>query len=300
MPSHGFTEPAQNALRTAQEIVQQKRHSQLDVEHILLTLLTPQHGLVPAIIQHLQVDPRALAGKLDDQLNSNPRLYSGYTGLAQIHISMRAQRVVSAAAEEAARLGDHFIGVEHLLLAIAAEHGGAAGGLLDEAGINPASIQAALEAIRDSGRQPDELPSTHNDGLSAEAQAALQRAQEYAQHGGDRLNADYILLALLNPRDGLASRIIEHLGGDPQGMHRTLTAGLALPPHWATKATVSGRAQQIVTRTNAGRVDVDHLLVEIVMKATDGLAPRLLREAGIDAVAIQAATTAIRSSLNDQ
>src|SRR5436305_12051435 len=98
MPSNGFTERAQEALRTAQEIVQQKHHSQLDVEHILLALLKPRVGLVPKIVEELGGDPRALARRLDDELNSAPRLYSAYTGLAQIHISMRAQRVVSAAA----------------------------------------------------------------------------------------------------------------------------------------------------------------------------------------------------------
>src|SRR6478736_5688997 len=104
MPSNGFTERAQEALRNAQEIVQQKRHSQLDVEHILLALLKPRDGLISKIIEKLNGDPRALARRLDDQLNSSPRLYSSYSGLAQIHISMRAQRVVSAAAEEAAKL----------------------------------------------------------------------------------------------------------------------------------------------------------------------------------------------------
>jgi ATP-dependent Clp protease ATP-binding subunit ClpA len=38
-PSNGFTEQAQEALRHAQDIVQEKRHTQLDVEHILLALL---------------------------------------------------------------------------------------------------------------------------------------------------------------------------------------------------------------------------------------------------------------------
>src|SRR5207247_1545215 len=81
MPSNGFTERAQEALRTAQEIVQQKRHSQLDVEHILLALLKPRDGLISKIIEKLGGDPRALARRLDDQLNASPRLYSSYQAL---------------------------------------------------------------------------------------------------------------------------------------------------------------------------------------------------------------------------
>src|SRR5436190_15810661 len=84
MPSNGFTDRAQEALRTAQEIVQQKRHSQLDVEHILLALLKPRDGLVSKIVEKLNGDSRLLARRLDEQLNSSPRLYSSYSGLAQI------------------------------------------------------------------------------------------------------------------------------------------------------------------------------------------------------------------------
>ncbi len=155
MPSNGFTERAQEALRNAQEIVQQKRHSQLDVEHILLALLKPRDGLISKIIEKLNGDPRALARKLDDQLNSSPRLYSSYSGLAQIHISMRAQRVVSAAAEEAAKLGDEFIGVEHLFLAITAERGGTAARLLGEISVDQAGVNTALQEIRGNARITD-------------------------------------------------------------------------------------------------------------------------------------------------
>src|ERR1041385_4968865 len=49
--NNGFTERAQEALRLAHEIVQQKRHSQLDVEHILLALLKPRDGVVYKIIE---------------------------------------------------------------------------------------------------------------------------------------------------------------------------------------------------------------------------------------------------------
>src|SRR5437879_5428249 len=130
MPSNGFTERAQEALRTAQEIMRQKQHSQLDVEHILLAMLKPPDGLIAKIIAKLGADPQALARQLDDQLNAGPRLHSSNQGMAQIHISTRAQHVVSASAEEAARMGDEYIGVEHFLLAIAAVPDGIVASLL--------------------------------------------------------------------------------------------------------------------------------------------------------------------------
>src|SRR5215212_1869660 len=154
---NGFTERAQEALRMAHEIVQQKRHSQLDVEHILLALLKPRDGVVYKIIEKLGGDPRALQRRLDDALNASPRLYSGYGGMgtSNIHISMRAQRVVSEAANEAGQMDDEYIGVEHLFLAIAGERGGSAARLLAEAGLDKERITGALREIRGNQRITD-------------------------------------------------------------------------------------------------------------------------------------------------
>jgi len=178
MPSNEFTERAQEALRNAQEIVQQKRHSQLDVEHILLALLKPRDGLISKIIEKLNGDPRALARKLDDQLNSSPRLYSSYSGLAQIHISMRAQRVVSAAAEEAAKLGDEFIGVEHLFLAITAERGGTAARLLGEISVDQAGVNTALQEIRGNARITDPTADGRYQALERYSRDLTRMARE--------------------------------------------------------------------------------------------------------------------------
>ena len=154
--NNGFTDQAQEALRLAHEIVQQKQHSQLDVEHILLALLKPRDGLVCQIIEKLGGDPRLLSRRVDDVLNASPRLYSGYGGMTQnIHISMRAQRMISEAANEAQALEDEFIGVEHILLAIASERGGSADSLLGEMNINKARISEMLGMIRNKPRATD-------------------------------------------------------------------------------------------------------------------------------------------------
>src|SRR4051794_19784391 len=148
--NNGFTERAQEALRLAHEIVEQKRHNQLDVEHILLALLNPRDGVPTQIIEKLGGSPQLLQRRLDDALNASHRLYSGYggTGNTNIHISTRAQRVVSEAANEAGQMDADYIGAEHLFLAIAGERGGSAARLLGEMSIDKDRIHQALREIR--------------------------------------------------------------------------------------------------------------------------------------------------------
>jgi ATP-dependent Clp protease ATP-binding subunit ClpA len=149
--NNGFSSEAQEALRLAHEIVQQKRHSQLDVEHILLALLKPRDGVVYKMIEILGGDPRQLQRQLDDALNAGPRSYTdaGGAGTTNIHISMRAQRVVSEAANEASKLDDEYIGAEHLFLAIAGERGdNVAGRQLRAMAIDQERIYPVLSAQR--------------------------------------------------------------------------------------------------------------------------------------------------------
>ncbi len=51
-----FTEGAQEVLAASQELVRKERHSQWDVEHVLMALLTHEQGAAPAIFEHLKVD----------------------------------------------------------------------------------------------------------------------------------------------------------------------------------------------------------------------------------------------------
>jgi len=151
--NNGFTPQAQEALRLAHTIVQQKRHNQLDVEHIMLALLKPQDGVVCRIIAMAGGDSGLLANQIDDALNASPRLYSGYGGMGttNMHISMRAQRVVSEAAMAAGQMDDEYIGVEHLFLAITGERGGSVARVLTGMGIDKEHIYQALREIRSVG-----------------------------------------------------------------------------------------------------------------------------------------------------
>jgi adenylyltransferase/sulfurtransferase len=145
----GFTTEAQQVLRRAHDIAQRKHAVQLDIEHILLALLTAPDRLIPQLIRQAGSDPRLLQQRLDATLNdraSNPFIQP--RDPFAIHISMRAQRVVSEAAAAAADLGADLIDVTHLLLAIIATRNNVVSDLLDELKVDRARWQAALQIKR--------------------------------------------------------------------------------------------------------------------------------------------------------
>ncbi len=147
-----FTEQAQEVLVSSQNIVRRFRHTQWDVEHVLLALLEQERGLALEIMRRLGVDEAAIRRRVELVLEAAPK--AAYEAI-QIYATPRVARLLENAAHEADRLKDEFIGVEHLLIAIAGESKGEAAKILAEFGINQEKIYQALQSIRGKRRITD-------------------------------------------------------------------------------------------------------------------------------------------------
>ena len=152
MRQERFTEQAQEALALSQELVRQYRHSQWDVEHILLALLQQEQGLVGDILRELGVDVEAVRQQVEAALAKNPSItYEA----PQIYATPRIAQLIKMASDEADRLKDEFIGTEHLLIAMAGEEKGEAAGILKSSGIDQEKVYSALQKLRGGHRVTD-------------------------------------------------------------------------------------------------------------------------------------------------
>jgi ATP-dependent Clp protease ATP-binding subunit ClpC len=152
MRQERFTEQAQEALQASQQMAMQFKHSQWDVEHILLALLVQRQGLVGEILKELNADAEAMRNRVDEVLARTPKV-SYQTG--QIYATPRIAMLMQKAEEEAKRLKDDFISTEHLLIAMVSESKGEAAQILHGAGITQEKVYAALQKLRGSRRVED-------------------------------------------------------------------------------------------------------------------------------------------------
>ncbi len=144
-----FTEQAQQVLANSQEIVRQKRNSQWGVAHVLAALVTLNGGLAEQVLQKLNVDMARLRQRVGQQVNDLPTL--AYD-VVQIYTTPEVVRMLEVANAEAERLKDEYVGVEHLLIAIADNEESGSTRLLGEFGVNKESIYRALQDIRGKQR----------------------------------------------------------------------------------------------------------------------------------------------------
>ena len=152
-----FTERARELVQKAQDILVRYQHTQLDTEHLLLAMLEQNDGLAVQVLQNLNVDTRGLSHAVEEALSRAPKVQYADQG-AQVYITPRIKRVFDLAKEEAQRLQDSYIGVEHLLLGLVKEGDGGAARLLKQYNVDEEKVYKALQAVRGSSRVTDENP----------------------------------------------------------------------------------------------------------------------------------------------
>jgi ATP-dependent Clp protease ATP-binding subunit ClpC len=152
-----FTERAQDAAARAYEILQRYGHSQVDTEHLLLALLEQPEGVIPQILEKLNVDLSLVRSRIDEVLQRSPRTASiyGQGGMNQVFITPRVKRVIDLANEEANRLNDEYISTEHIFLAILAERGSATARIMNDYNITRERVTDAIKDMRGGQRVTD-------------------------------------------------------------------------------------------------------------------------------------------------
>jgi len=149
-----FTERAQEAAARAYQIMQRYRHGQLDTEHILLALLEQPEGVIPQILERLNVNADAIKRRLDDVLKASPRMQTFGSGAhpMQVYVTPRVKRILDAAAEEAQRLEDEYVSTEHIFMAIVSQRDGPAARILNDYGVTRDRILDVLPDVRGGQR----------------------------------------------------------------------------------------------------------------------------------------------------
>src|SRR5690242_17591960 len=118
MDPNRLTQKTQEALQTAQSAAQHHGHPQVDVEHLLLALVEQRDGIVPRLLQRADVDADALRQALERELARRPRASGPAVQPGNVYLSRTLSEVLDAAQQEAQRLRDEYVSVEHVLLAI--------------------------------------------------------------------------------------------------------------------------------------------------------------------------------------
>ncbi len=166
MDINRLTQKSQEALQAGETKALRYGQQEVDGEHLLLALLEQPEGLAPRLLNRMEVSPEAVRGAVERDLERRPRVSGPGAEAGKIYLTQRLQQLFLKAEDEAKRLKDEYVSVEHLLLALIDEgRQTAAGRILAEAGVTHDAFLSALTAVRGNQRVTSAMPEVAYEAL---------------------------------------------------------------------------------------------------------------------------------------
>ena len=167
-----FTIKSQEVVQKAQEIAQEKKHAQIEPEHLFKALLVTDQHITPFILKKLNINVRLLDALIDQQLSSN----SNYEG-RDLALSKSAVQLINQATILAKEYNDDYVSVEHLLLATLATKC-VIGQILKDQGANQKDMKLAINELRQGERVTSQSAEETYNALRKYAKNLNELAEE--------------------------------------------------------------------------------------------------------------------------
>ncbi|MEW6281550.1 MAG: ATP-dependent Clp protease ATP-binding subunit [Candidatus Eremiobacterota bacterium] len=207
----------------------------------------------------------------------------------------RARRSIVLAQEEAQRLGNNYIGTEHLLLGIISEGESVAAKVLENLGVNLQKVRAEVEAIVGKGSQTTQHEMVFTPRAKRVIELAFEEARALAHN---YIGTEHLLLGLVREGEGVAARVLSNLGVDPAKIRAEITKLLGVetsvaPAKERTKTPTLdsyGRDLTDLARDNKldpviGRANEIERVIQVLSRRTKNN-PALIGEPGVGKTAI--------------
>src|SRR5476651_2143614 len=165
MDLNKFTEQATAALNSAQEEATRLGNQAVDVEHLFYALLTQENGLIPRLFERLKVPLDLLLTKTQSALDQIPKV-SGSGASGQVGITHRLNQLLVRAQDEAKKLKDEYVSVEHLVLAMFSEGKDTEiAGIFRSLTITRGAFLTAMQDVRGNQRVTSQNPEATYESL---------------------------------------------------------------------------------------------------------------------------------------
>ncbi len=169
-----FTQKSLEAIQEAQNVAVRNQNSSIEQVHLLSALLTQESGLIPQIFTRMTVDARDLLSRVDRVIAGLPKV----SGNVQQYLSQALNQALVDAEDQANRMQDEYVSVEHLVMALLDKPDRDMKEIWSAFSINKKDFQAACMAIRGNAKVTNQTPEETYDVLTKYGQDLVERARE--------------------------------------------------------------------------------------------------------------------------
>ena len=160
-----FTEKSAFAVQEAQNLARRHGQQEIDVWHLLLALVQQEGGIVPSLLERLQITPAAVQLATQREIDKLPKA-TGSVNVSQIYVSSALQQAISQADKEKTLLKDEFVSTEHLLLGLlSAESSSKLGQFFEQFTLDHNKVLEILKTLRSGQSVTSRNPETTFEAL---------------------------------------------------------------------------------------------------------------------------------------
>jgi len=153
-----LTQMSRQAVTEAQTLARRHSHHEVDAWHLLAALLGQENGIVPGLLEKLNLGPGALQLAVERELGRLPKV-SGAVDTSKVYVTQAVNEALTQAEQEATKLKDEFVSVEHLLLGLLqVGKPDALAQLFRSFGLDRAKVLAGLKEMRGAQRVTSDNP----------------------------------------------------------------------------------------------------------------------------------------------
>ncbi|MCR4654026.1 MAG: ATP-dependent chaperone ClpB [Eubacterium sp.] len=168
-----FTQKSQEAIQSLQKAALDFGNQEIEQEHLIYVLLEQEDSLIAQLVQKAGIDRSVFRSEVEAALNKRPKVSGG-----QQYIGQYLNNTLNYASDEAKRMGDEYISVEHLFLAMLREPSPSVKEIFRTFGLTMEKFLEALQSVRGNQKVTTDNPEETYDSLRKYGSDLVEKARE--------------------------------------------------------------------------------------------------------------------------
>ena len=177
MNAQKFTQKSLEAIQAAQQISIEHQNMQISQEHLLYALLTQEGGLIPQLLQKMQVDAGAMTSRLEGMIDALPQVSGPGRDPEKVYVSQDVDTALIQAEKLADNMKDEYVSVEHIFLSLISQANSNLKQLFRDYRITKDGFLKVLMGVRGSARVMSQSPEETYDALKKYGDDLVERAR---------------------------------------------------------------------------------------------------------------------------
>ena len=168
-----FTQKSVQAVNDLEKVALEYGNQEIEQEHLLYSLLTQDESLIARLIAKMDIDSTLFKERAEEALHKRVKVSGG-----QPYVGQYLNRALVSAEDEAKRMGDEYVSVEHLFLSLLDNPSPSMKTFFKENGITRDRFLQALSTVRGNQRVTSDNPEATYDTLNKYGYDLVERARE--------------------------------------------------------------------------------------------------------------------------